>query len=203
MKRAAVLGSGVLALFLCLSSAASASPPAPPPPAQDSVVLTGAPAFTHFTSLPTYEIDEINVTSGPSGENPSGEVAFLGILRGPPFPFNGPVTCLAVRGNVATINFEDQTTLPGSIVTVEVVDNQPDSFGAQVLNRSPTDCSPANYIGNVQQALLNGDITVVDAPAAPASKDECKNGGWQRFGFANQGQCIAFVNHGRTAGSAS
>jgi hypothetical protein len=25
---------------------------------------------------------------------------------------------------------------------------------------------------------------------------ECKHGGWQRFGFKNQGQCIASGNHG-------
>jgi len=39
--------------------------------------------------------------------------------------------------------------------------------------------------------------------STPASKEECKHGGWRRFGFKNQGQCIAFVNHGpqtRTAG---
>jgi hypothetical protein len=32
--------------------------------------------------------------------------------------------------------------------------------------------------------------------STPASKEECKHDGWQRFGFKNQGQCIAFVNHG-------
>jgi hypothetical protein len=31
--------------------------------------------------------------------------------------------------------------------------------------------------------------------STPASKEEWKHGGWQRFGFKNQGQCIAFVNH--------
>jgi hypothetical protein len=31
----------------------------------------------------------------------------------------------------------------------------------------------------------------------PAAKGECKHGGWKRFGFKNQGQCIAFVNHHR------
>ena len=28
-------------------------------------------------------------------------------------------------------------------------------------------------------------------PAAPATKDDCKKGGWQDFDFRNQGQCIA------------
>ena len=32
--------------------------------------------------------------------------------------------------------------------------------------------------------------------STPASMEECKHGGWQRFGSKNQGQCIAFVNHG-------
>jgi DNA-binding beta-propeller fold protein YncE len=30
----------------------------------------------------------------------------------------------------------------------------------------------------------------------PVTKDDCKDGGWRRFGFPNQGQCIAFVNRG-------
>jgi len=29
----------------------------------------------------------------------------------------------------------------------------------------------------------------------PTNKDQCKDGGWRAFGFKNQGQCIAFVNH--------
>jgi uncharacterized membrane protein len=29
----------------------------------------------------------------------------------------------------------------------------------------------------------------------PATKDDCKRGGWRQFGFHNQGQCVAFVNH--------
>jgi probable HAF family extracellular repeat protein len=29
------------------------------------------------------------------------------------------------------------------------------------------------------------------------SSDQCKKGGWQSFGFANQGQCIQFVNTGK------
>jgi hypothetical protein len=37
-------------------------------------------------------------------------------------------------------------------------------------------------------------IIVVDAPALPTSKDQCKNGGWRRFGvFKNQGDCVSFV----------
>jgi hypothetical protein len=37
--------------------------------------------------------------------------------------------------------------------------------------------------------------------AQPASKADCKKGGWRDFGFRNQGQCIRHVNHLRSAPS--
>jgi hypothetical protein len=42
-------------------------------------------------------------------------------------------------------------------------------------------------------------ITPVLLPTSPlpTSKDQCKNGGWEDFGFKNQGQCIKFVNTGK------
>ena len=45
--------------------------------------------------------------------------------------------------------------------------------------------------------VVEGDVTVTDAPALPTSRSQCLNGGWRAFpGFKNQGQCIAFVNRG-------
>lgn len=41
-------------------------------------------------------------------------------------------------------------------------------------------------------------LTVTYAgPGNPAGKDSCRNGGWQAFGFANQGQCVRFVETGK------
>jgi hypothetical protein len=31
------------------------------------------------------------------------------------------------------------------------------------------------------------------ATGRPASKDDCKDGGWERYGFKNQGQCVSSV----------
>lgn len=31
----------------------------------------------------------------------------------------------------------------------------------------------------------------------PTTKDDCKRGGWEDYGFRNQGQCIKFVNTGK------
>ena len=40
------------------------------------------------------------------------------------------------------------------------------------------------------------EIAVTSAPRTPATKEQCKDGGWRAFGFRNQGQCVASVNRG-------
>jgi hypothetical protein len=40
-------------------------------------------------------------------------------------------------------------------------------------------------------------LAATAAVAAPKEQKElCKNGGWQNYGFKNQGQCISYVNGG-------
>jgi hypothetical protein len=163
---------------LALPAASSAAPP-PPPPTQDSVSLTEGPAGF---------VIGLSATSGPSGENPTGQV-ILGIA--PNLIDVGPVTCLAVSGNSATLNFESQVLL-GQIVTLQVVDDNPDTISVLVLGRAASDCSPPSAMNIFP--LSSGDITVVDAQPPPATKAECMNSGWEQFGFKNQGLCIAFVN---------
>src|SRR3954447_17867076 len=53
----------------------------------------------------------ISAHSGPAGENPWGEVHFLNTSTGPPQErFNGPVVCLRVSGNIASIIMRFRTT---------------------------------------------------------------------------------------------
>jgi hypothetical protein len=180
-----VSAAALMGAALALPGVASAQAPT-----QDSVVLT-PPGATPIAG--EHVLFTINATSGPSGENPTGQLAFMvfGALD-----IHGPVTCLAVRGNTATINIRDEGSLSGFIITVQVVDGQPDTFDSGAASRAPTDCSPLPPLG-IGGALSDGDITVVDAqPPLPTRKDQCKNGGWRRFGFKNQGQCIRFVTHG-------
>ena len=41
-------------------------------------------------------------------------------------------------------------------------------------------------------------IAVGPLPRVPISKDQCTHGGWHNFPqFKNQGQCVAFVEHGK------
>jgi hypothetical protein len=37
----------------------------------------------------------------------------------------------------------------------------------------------------------------VGVTAGPATASDCKRGGWQTFGFRNQGQCVRFVTTGK------
>jgi hypothetical protein len=153
---------------------------------QDSVSLSGI-ATTSFFSFST-----LTATSGSSGENPVGQVAFTALGS---FFLSGPVTCLAVDGNTATLNFQDQTGGFG-ITTVQVTDNQPDFLDAIPTGRAPTDCSPLPTTG-FGGPVSGGDITVVDAPPLPTTKEQCKNGGWKTYGvFKNQGDCVSFVATG-------
>jgi hypothetical protein len=45
-------------------------------------------------------------------------------------------------------------------------------------------------------AAIGAALPAIRPPRVPTGKDQCKHGGWRRFGFKNQGQCIAFVHHG-------
>jgi hypothetical protein len=45
--------------------------------------------------------------------------------------------------------------------------------------------------------VVEGEIVEEPEAENPMTKDECMNGGWQDFGFSNQGQCIKYVNTGK------
>jgi DNA-binding beta-propeller fold protein YncE len=49
----------------------------------------------------------------------------------------------------------------------------------------------------VAAGLIPDGIAVTPLPRVPISKEQCKHGGWRNFPrFRNQGQCVAFVEHG-------
>ena len=125
MKLKLILAMATVGVALALPSIASAAPPGPAPsPTQDSVTFTGGPAGAGDLAILA-----LDATSGPSGENPSGQADFF-FFPGPPptVHIEGPVTCLAVQGSSATINVLGQMDYAGAIFTVQVVDGQPDIF---------------------------------------------------------------------------
>jgi hypothetical protein len=154
-------------------------------PAGDSVTGSGTAGETRADVF-GFQID---AHSGPSGENPTGSAHITPGEIGQ--PFGGPITCLAVRANVATFNFEAQ---PGSTsVATFVATDSP--AGDQVAyvggGRAPTDCSPVTNPPN--QPLNGGDIVVTDAQP-PATYTQCRQAGWVGYGYASHAQCIDAVH---------
>lgn len=52
------------------------------------------------------------------------------------------------------------------------------------------------YYDNVVVSLDDG-TTIYDFEPSPVEKGDCKKGGWEDYGFKNQGQCIRYVNTGK------
>jgi hypothetical protein len=140
--------------------------------------------------------------SGPSGENPSGTATFVE-LKADIFA-RGPVTCLTVTGNRATIGFDNQEPGSGPLnpeaILFFVEDNGTPGVGTdkvqeQFVGVVPTVCPPNTVVYRPEVDTVEvGDLTVHDAPAVPTSKDQCKHGGWKIYGvFKNEGDCVSFV----------
>jgi hypothetical protein len=54
------------------------------------------------------------------------------------------------------------------------------------------------YVVATDGVQLNDTVYDFEPELTPATKEDCKEGGWQRFNapaFANQGECVSFVTH--------
>jgi hypothetical protein len=73
------------------------------------------------------------------------------------------------------------------------------AFALNVGDTSASDTGLDGYLDNVV-VDTDADTTIYDfepLPPVASSKNDCKNGGYQTYGFKNQGQCIRFVEIGR------
>ena len=206
-----------IGLAMAVAVALLPTPAAGQTPTEDAV--TGLVYVTAELCVPipgrldcsTPDLYLFDAHSGPAGENPRGTVAFttgerVGLLVDP-----GAVTCLAVSGRRASIgvNFEGFTESPmplphSAILFVEDNGGEGlDKLAVQDLPQPGTapsvcpDSLPAGLqLGQTYTRMFSdlGSVTVTDAPGPlPTTKDQCKHGGWARFGFENQGRCIRFV----------
>ena len=189
-----------------------------PAPAGASHDPSGAPFDRDFVSGSGFEPAlfgyGFDVRSGPSGEDPAGVARFS---RRGGFLIAGQVTCVTVRGNRATIGFDNPPFDPfhgprfgfffvednrGDLVPPPLpgLPAAPaDRFSFSPAAEAPQVC-PVPTDANFQSVLPSGyrpnnEIVVHDAPVRPTTKDQCKRGGWRNFGsaFKNQGACVKFV----------
>jgi hypothetical protein len=134
---------------------------------KDSVVFSGGQGET---ADGFFRVDNLLALSGPSGEHAGGRVLIeqrVDTRMGPAYvQLGGPVTCLAVQGSTAVINFDEQLALVG-VLTFVVHDGSPDTFAAAGVGRAPTDCSLPSVTG---QPLTSGQISIVDSQPPPPTR---------------------------------
>jgi hypothetical protein len=122
----------------------------------------------------------IDAHSGPSGENPRGEVHYEGTIDGWR-TFDGEVTCVAVNGNRGAVGAVGEGTLladpssprPGTLL-INVVDGKgvsQDSIAGDFNEGStPPDCGATLPFGQFPVSPPESELVVGDAPASiPAS----------------------------------
>jgi hypothetical protein len=217
-----------LILGCCVMALAAPGTAAGQSPGTDSVIGTASDCTE------SYELDgqifcarvlsiNVDVESGPVGENPTGTVRLdsVGPTPGSSITTDSEATCLSVSGRVAIIGLAGGGTqlsftffVAGLVRVVDAggLDSGADTFesayqrtapGAGPPLPGPTSCS--TFPGTIPRdpfffpdfTNATGDVVVTDAQPFPTSKDQCKDGGWRNFPqFKNQGQCTAFVNHG-------
>jgi hypothetical protein len=155
-------------------------------PTQDSVTGSGV-VLGGSNATFTFEID---AHSGPSGENPTGQVTFRSTTDSSLF-FTGPVTCLSVNANVGTLTVATQQF---DDLGVEITD----SPSGDLIRAAPTGMSGCeSLVFGLDLPVISGDVVVIDAPQLPTANDQCKNRGWRTYGvFKNQGDCVSFVATG-------
>jgi hypothetical protein len=118
--------------------------------------------------------------------------------------------CTAFRALV--LSFSNVDPIPdGSVLYTCKVDISPGAAAGSYpliisnVGMSTPDGQPIDSTGTDGEIIVTGGPsptpTATPAPAAPTSKDQCKNSGWQNFTFPhpfkNQGDCIQFVNTGK------
>jgi hypothetical protein len=183
-RRGTLLGILIATTGACLTVPGVAGAQAP---TQDAVVASiKEPGFIGA-------FIDVNVVSGPSGENPTGTVSY----RSPVFhSFDAAPVCLKVTGNQATIVAVGPSPSDGEVIKLTVVDEAPGLNLDRVGSRRFSDPAGVTCDSPLAVGPVFGSVTVTDAQPFPTSKDQCKNGGYASFSFKNQGECVASVQRG-------
>lgn len=87
---------------------------------------------------------------------------------------------------------------PGVTYWIGMSGNEADLAQAALFNS--VDSQLAVYSGRslwMVTGIVGDQMFRLYGPSAPTTREDCKNGGWERYGFANQGLCVRFVETGK------
>ncbi len=163
---------------------------------------TGAYMYIHRQSAAQWRI-------GVSDGNAGGEIVqtFITVLA-TDLPADGVLdVVLTIDGTADGLACATGGAIaPAGCVTLDISGGSvnatlTDSYGDRIGTGS---ASPEFSNGAIpgwddfQAANVTYDLTVSPIVVLePQTKDDCKKGGWEQYGFRNQGQCIKFVNTGK------
>jgi hypothetical protein len=156
---------------------------------------------------------ELTVKLGPTQRDPStlGTVFDANYSGAPTTVFSGVATFPASPGVGTTTSFDmcieftnRYVHSAGSNLIVEIVmttssgGRTPDAcfFSAGCTSQRVYAFDATATTGTREPTALFGLIMKFISTDA-ATKDDCKNGGWESYGFPNQGQCIRFIQTGK------
>ena len=119
------------------------------------------------------------------------------------------VTNSTIPGMVSIIDTATNTVVATVAVGPQpsAVAITPDGTRAYVTNGldntvSVIDIATNTVVATIAVGLFPEGVAITPVPQVPKSKEECKHGGYLKFGppagpFKNQGQCVSFVNTGK------
>jgi len=64
-----------------------------------------------------------------------------------------------------------------------------------IVTDSSWAAADSEHAADIDNTLINATLFTYEVPPPPVAttKDQCKKGGWEAFGFKNQGQCVASI----------
>lgn len=117
-----------------------------------------------------------------------------------------------VPGSGSTIDFTTMTvdatdaasTVGGGSDCPDTLANMPDGswlrvFSINVGDTSGNDTGVGGYLDNVTVTVA-GETTTWDFEVPAQVKEDCKDGGWETYGFSNQGECVSALQANPNAG---
>jgi len=112
-------------------------------------------------------------------------------------PPEAGLTSVSVEDSDSNIQCTTSTTSGNTVTCPGPRTIFPSSPFTATIVATTTKCGTfINSAGSTATGLTTGSatFTVEGCPTTPPTKEQCKKGGWEEFGFPDQGTCVSAVN---------